>query len=82
MIIEGICNLLFALVGGLLSFLPEVTWSVDAAVFTNFLEILRLVGYLLPMRTVMVIFSLVISFGIFRIGVALIKTLLKFIPFF
>lgn len=81
MIIEGICNVFFGLLSGLLSFLPDVNWDIKADFFTKFLEVLRVVGYLLPMKTVAAIFALVIAFTVFRIVIALIKTIWNLIPF-
>ncbi len=81
MIIEGICNVIFGLLSGFFSLLPDIQWNIRADFFTKFFEILRMVCYLLPMGTVGAILALVIAFTIFRIVIALIKTLWNLIPF-
>ena len=81
MIVEGIFNLLFGLLNGLLSFLPDVSWTVQADMFTKFFDVVRVVGYLLPMGTVFDILSVIVILIVFRTVVALIRTLWDMIPF-
>ncbi len=81
MIFQCIFNVLFNIVHYLLSFLPDVSWSVEASFFTKFLDIIALVGYLLPMNTIAAILTLVVVINLFKIVVSVIKTLWQLIPF-
>ena len=81
MIVEGICNVIFGLLSGFFSLLPDIHWNIQADFFTKFLEVPRMVCYLLPMGTVATIFALVVAFTVFRIVVALVKTIWNLIPF-
>lgn len=67
------CHALFPL-------LPDITWSVDTEGFQYFLSIVKTAGYLLPMQTVAEIVGIVIGFTIFRILVALFKTVWDVLP--
>lgn len=82
MITEAIINVFFILVGGISNLFPNVVWNVDSEVFQAFFGILQMVGYLLPMHTVVSILEIVILFNIFKIAVSLIKTIWQLIPFF
>lgn len=81
MILEGILNVLFSAADSLFSILPDVSWNVDSGVFTAFFDILRMVGYLLPMPTVIAILRIVIVINGFKIGVSIVKTVWDLIPF-
>ncbi len=81
MILEGILNVLFSAADSLFSILPDVSWDVDSGVFTAFFDILRMVGYLLPMSTVIAILRIVIVINAFKIGVSIVKTVWDLIPF-
>lgn len=81
MITEALLNFVFIIAGGLTSLLPSISWSVDSSVFRAFFDILSMVGYLLPIPTVVSILQIVIAIGIFKIVVSLIKTIWKLLPF-
>lgn len=81
MIVEAFLNFLFLLLEGLLTLLPDVSWDVNNNVFTAFFEILRFACYLLPMTTIILIFKIIVSLIMFRIGVSLIKTIWNLLPF-
>lgn len=81
MITEGLLNVFFALLSGMFSLLPDLSWDVDSGVFSVFLEVIRFAGYLLPMKTIVVILGLIISFTMFRIIISLIKTIWGLLPF-
>ncbi len=81
MITESILNVVFGGLSLLLGFLPDVSWVVNADSFTKFFEILRTVCYFLPMGTVGIILSLVVSINFFKIAVALIRAVANLLPF-
>lgn len=81
MITESILNVFFGLVNLLLGFLPDVSWTVKADMFTKFFEIIRVVCYFLPMGTVVIIFGLIVAINIFKIFVALLRAIIELIPF-
>lgn len=81
MIVEGIINLVFIPLNGLLILLPDVSWDVSSTVFTKFFEILRMACYFLPMTTVAIIFGMIIAINTFKIVISLIKTLWQLLPF-
>lgn len=81
MIVEAIFNLLFGVLNRILFFLPDISWTVKADSFTKFFDVIRVAGYLLPMRTVFAILTLVVALTVFRIVVALVKTIWDLIPF-
>lgn len=82
MITEAILNVIFVLVGGVSNLIPSLTWDVHSEVFQGFFGILEMVGYLLPMYTVVSILEIVILFNIFKITISFIKTIWQLIPFF
>lgn len=81
MITEGILNVFFAVLSGFFTLLPEISWNVKPDSFSAFFEIIRFAGYLLPMDTVFMILSAIISFTMFRIVISLIKTIWGLLPF-
>lgn len=81
MIIETVFNMIFGALDFLFAMLPNIEWNVQNSFFTAFYDILAVACYLLPMKTVVMILYIVISVGIFRVFVALIKTLMTLIPF-
>lgn len=80
MISEFLLNIVFKIVSGLLSLLPPIDFSVDSSAFEYFLGIVRVVSYMLPMRTVSVIVGLIVSLTIFRIVIAFIKSIWDLLP--
>ncbi len=81
MIVQQLFNPLFNLLEYFLGMLPNVSWSVTASFITKALDIIALVGYLLPMGTVGSILTLIVVIHLFKIVVAIIKTLWQIIPF-
>lgn len=79
MITEKFLDLFFNAFSGLLTLLPDFHFEIDASFFTNFFECIRLVGYLLPMGTVVVIILLIMSLTFFKIAVAVVKFIYSFI---
>lgn len=80
MVTEGIINLVFGIVEGLLSLLPDISWNVDGTVFDIFFDVLEMVCYLLPMGTVFAIFLIVVGLTMFRVVISLIKTIWDLLP--
>lgn len=80
MISEFFLNIIFNIVSGLLSLLPDITWSVETSAFEYFVSIIQCVGYLLPWGTVSTIVSLIVALSIFRIIIAIIKSVWDLLP--
>lgn len=80
MLTEKIIDAMFLPVYGLLGLLPNVELSIESSMFNNFLEVVRMAGYLLPINTVFLILSLIIALQMLTIMIALIRTIWKFIP--
>lgn len=80
MISEFFLNIIFALVSGMLSMLPDISWSVDTAAFAPFLNIIRVAGYMLPMDTVVAIVLLVFNFTLVRIVISIVKSIWDLLP--
>ena len=80
MIGEFFLNIIFALVSGFLSLMPDFTWSVDTSAFSYFLTILKVAGYVFPWSTVVAIVGLIIGISIFRIVIAFIKSIWDLLP--
>lgn len=81
MIVEALINLLFLPIKGILSLLPDISFTVKADMFTKFLEVLRLVGYVFPMKTVATVLGLTVSLGVLRIMIALVRFIRSMLPF-
>ncbi len=81
MITETLVNLLFLPIKGILSLLPDVSFTVGADMFTKFFEVLRLVGYVFPMGTIATVLGLIVSLGLLRIMVALVRFVRSMLPF-
>lgn len=81
MICEFFLNVVFGIASGFFSMLPDFSWDVDSSVFTYFLSILQVAGYMFPWRVVTKIIGIIFSISIFRIAVAAIKSLWDLLPF-
>ena len=80
MISEFFINIIFSITSGLLSLLPDFTWSVDTSAFSYFMTILQVAGYIFPWFTVVAIAGLIVSISLFRIVVSVIKTIWDLLP--
>lgn len=80
MISEFFLNIIFSFVSGMLNLLPEFTWSVESSAFEYLISFIRMIGYLLPWGTVSAIVSLVVALFVFRIIIAIIKTVWDLLP--
>lgn len=81
MITQAILQILFLFGNWIFSFLPEVSWDVNTSAMGYFLDIVRVVGYLLPAATVTLIAQMIIAITVFRIFIAVIRTVWDLIPF-
>ncbi len=81
MIMEGIFDLILAPLTLVLELLPDISWTVSAEGFTVLFEFFRVVCYLLPMRTVVGILSVIVLINGFKIVVSIIKTVWQLLPF-
>lgn len=80
MISEFFLNIIFNLVHGLLNSLPEWSFTLNPEAVEVFLRWVNVATFLFPMDTVILIFSLVVWFGFFRIIIATIKTIWDILP--
>ena len=81
MVVEGIFNVFFLIVSGLLTMLPEVTWSVDTSAWQYVRDILNMIAYMLPINTITAIIALVVDIALLRIFISFIRTIWNLIPF-
>lgn len=80
MVGEFMFNLVFGILKGLLSLLPDITWVVDNNAISTFLDIVSVVLYLLPINTVFAILTIVVALNIFKIIVSIVKTIWDLLP--
>lgn len=81
MITEAILNLLFGLADKSLALLPDIYWTVDTSALDFAHDALSMVAYLLPINAVKQIISLILAITLFRIAIAVARTIMGFIPF-
>lgn len=81
MISEFMLDIVFNIVSGMFSMLPEVSWSVDSSAFEFLLSFIRCIAYLLPWGTVTSIVGVILALSIFRIVIAIIKAVWDLLPF-
>lgn len=81
MVSEFFLNVFFSIVTGILSLFPHgIEWNVDSGIMGTFLSVVSSICYFLPMGTVRAIIALIVSFGVFRVAIRLIKTLWDLLP--
>ena len=80
MIVETMLDLVFKIVEGVLSILPNFTWSVENSFFSTALDMIRVACYLLPMGTVVSIITIINLLLVIRIAIAIIKTIWDLLP--
>ena len=81
MISEFFLNIIFNIVSGFFSLMPEFEWSVETSAFSYFLSILKVAGYMFPWGTVVAICGLIVGLSIFRVVIAFIKAIWDLLPF-
>ena len=81
MITEFFLNIVFGIVSGFFSLLPNFSWSVDSSAFSYMMSIFQVAGYMFPWGTVVAIVGLIVGLSIFRIVIAFIKSIWDLLPF-
>ena len=81
MIIAGLLYVLFSLVKGILTLIPDYAWNVDSVALTNFYEAIRMVFYIVLKDVVISIIGITIVLTNIKIGVSVIKTIWQILPF-
>ena len=81
MITELLLNGLFGVADILLGLLPEMEWNINTSAFEYAKDIADMIAYLLPMGYIKHAISFIIALTVFRISIAVIRTLKGFIPF-
>ena len=80
MISEFFLNIVFSIVEGLLSFLPQISIPAVMARDSTFFGAVRCVLYMLPLDTIGTIIGLIVAITGFRIVISLIKTIWDLLP--
>ena len=80
MITEFLLNIVFGLLSGAFSLLPDITFSLESSVYQYFIDIVKVAAYMLPMNTVSAIVSLIIQLTIIRIVIAFFTALWNVLP--
>lgn len=80
MIIEAIINVFLSLASILIDGLPTLDVSATVGVFTAFWEYVDMAAYFIPMDTVTAILRIIIAEELFKIGISIVKFILRFIP--
>lgn len=80
MIIEALVDILVGIINTFLKPFSLISFAIPDIVVTNFLEIMRLVCYILPLYALMPIIFAFMAIMSFRIVVALIKTIWELLP--
>ncbi len=79
MIVEGILDVVFAIA---MNILPEsMELVIPAVTVSNLAQFFAVVWYVLPMSSILSLLSVVILLQVFRIAVAVIKTIWALLPF-
>ena len=81
MITEFFLNIVFNIVSGFFSLLPDFSWSVETSSFSYMMSIFQVAGYMFPWGTVVAIVGLIVGLSIFRIVIAFIKSIWDLLPF-
>lgn len=81
MITELILSGLFGIADILLSFLPPFEWSIDTGAWEYARSALSMIAYLLPWQHIIAIFSLIVTVGVFRVCVSVMRFIKGLIPF-
>lgn len=81
MITEKLLDLLFGAADIMLNLLPDISFSLPIGVWGGTASFLNMIGYLLPIGTINAIVGTIIDIAVFRIAIAGIRAIWKFIPF-
>ena len=80
MISEFFMSIVFNLVEGALSILPNWNFNIDTAFLTTAFDLIRTAFYLLPMGTIVTMISIIWFFHLFRITISVLKTIWEVLP--
>ena len=80
MIVDGILSIVFEVVEGVFSVLPNIHLDISSGMYRTFLDIVASVAYLFPLGTLMSIFALVCSFILFKFFITVIRMLWDLLP--
>ena len=80
MVSEFFLNIIFNILTGMLSVLPDISWNIESNAFAYFLDILKVAGYMLPMGTVSTIAGLIVALTTFRIIISIVRTIWDLLP--
>lgn len=81
MITEAILSALFGVADILCGLLPEIEWTVNTSAWEFVGDIMSMIAYMLPMGHIKAAVALIISVGVFRIFIALGRSIIDSIPF-
>lgn len=80
MIGESLLNVVFGILNALFLVLPDISWNVNTGAMDVFLDIVSVVGYMLPMGTVIIIVNMIVALITFRLVISIIKTIWQLLP--
>lgn len=80
MIGEYLLNIVFNIVESVLSILPTFDWNIKASFLQSALDMVHLAGYMLPMDTIVAIIAIIEILVLWKIAVALLRTIWDILP--
>lgn len=80
MVTEFFLDIIFRIVSGLLSRLPDFSWTVETSAFEYLRSFIRCIGYLLPWNTVTAIAAAIVVLIIIRIVIAFVMAIWELLP--
>ena len=80
MISEFLIGIVFNIVEGALSILPNWNFDVNASFLTTGFDLIRVAFYLLPMTTIISILTIVVTLNLFKIAISILKTIWEILP--
>lgn len=80
MISEFLIGIVFNIVEGALSILPNWNFDVNASFLTTGFDLIRVAFYLLPMTTIISILTIVVTLNTFKIVISILKTIWEILP--
>lgn len=81
MIVEFLFNIIFGILDFVLDLIPFFDFTIDTSAFATFAGIIKTVSYILPLDTMLVIFTLIMAINNYKIIVAILKTIWQLLPF-
>lgn len=81
MITEALFNIIFGILDFVMGMLPFFDFTIDISAFDTMADIIKTVSYLLPLGTMLTIFTLILAINGFKIVVSILKTIWQITPF-